>query len=315
MYTVTSNKRLASLVLAILMVASLLSVSAAANTQIFIDGELAVSGTEYDKAVTVTVEGDDVNAVTVNDVKVEFGDDGSFELTPVEALTPAEPVETAEEPENTADQPKASADEAATSDSANAPIESGAALNTVEALYGDVVIAVYNSTNELTSSVAVKFVEKKSVPEDTTDPTDPVDPTDPTDPVDPTDPTDVTTSDDATSDIGTPEVATIDVATHDNATTDVATRDNATPDDATPDDPGKTDPEPPAPVVYAPGDMDNDGVITSGDALMVLRASVGLVKLSAPQEAAADVVKDGTINSSDALKILRVSVDLDSFNK
>lgn len=58
----------------------------------------------------------------------------------------------------------------------------------------------------------------------------------------------------------------------------------------------------------AKGDVNGDSFINSGDALLVLRCSVGLETLTATQKNAADVNSDGSINSSDALKILQYSV-------
>lgn len=56
-----------------------------------------------------------------------------------------------------------------------------------------------------------------------------------------------------------------------------------------------------------PVDIDGDGVITSTDALEVLRMSAGI----APQTNTADIDGDGAATSADALILLRVSVGLD----
>ena len=58
------------------------------------------------------------------------------------------------------------------------------------------------------------------------------------------------------------------------------------------------------------GDMDDDGTLTSGDALTVLRNSVGLQTLDAAKLILADMDGDGTITSADALTVLRKSVGL-----
>ncbi len=58
------------------------------------------------------------------------------------------------------------------------------------------------------------------------------------------------------------------------------------------------------------GDIDNDSVITSSDALSILRMSVGLVKYSSEFIAVADIDGDKEIMSSDALDVLRCSVGL-----
>lgn len=56
------------------------------------------------------------------------------------------------------------------------------------------------------------------------------------------------------------------------------------------------------------GDVDNDGRITSSDALLALQASVGKINLDVGAMTAADVDRDGEITSSDALQILQYSV-------
>ena len=62
------------------------------------------------------------------------------------------------------------------------------------------------------------------------------------------------------------------------------------------------------------GDVNNDGVIDSADAMMVLRSSVGLIAMSQAQKAVADVNGDGSIDAGDAILILRYDAGLiDSF--
>lgn len=63
------------------------------------------------------------------------------------------------------------------------------------------------------------------------------------------------------------------------------------------------------------GNIDGDQVITSSDALMILRASVSLEHLNVSKEVLADVDEDGIITSSDALEVLRVSVGLSTTSK
>ncbi len=60
------------------------------------------------------------------------------------------------------------------------------------------------------------------------------------------------------------------------------------------------------------GDVDDDGSITSADALKVLRISVSLETASANIKTLADIDGDGTITSADALEVLRSSVGLNS---
>ncbi len=58
------------------------------------------------------------------------------------------------------------------------------------------------------------------------------------------------------------------------------------------------------------GDLNNDGAANAGDALLVLRAAVGLIKLSDAQAAVADVNGDGEIDAGDAVLILRYDAGL-----
>lgn len=55
------------------------------------------------------------------------------------------------------------------------------------------------------------------------------------------------------------------------------------------------------------GDVDGDNSVTSSDALLLLRASIGLASLDDVLLPIADVTGDGTADSSDALEILRYS--------
>ena len=59
------------------------------------------------------------------------------------------------------------------------------------------------------------------------------------------------------------------------------------------------------------GDINADGNITTDDARLALRASVGLESLTSDQKLAADVNSDGDITTDDARKILRASVGLE----
>ena len=62
------------------------------------------------------------------------------------------------------------------------------------------------------------------------------------------------------------------------------------------------------------GDVDGDGSIKAADARLVLRASVGLEKLSAEAIAAADADRDGQIKAADARLVLRASVGLEQLH-
>ena len=58
-------------------------------------------------------------------------------------------------------------------------------------------------------------------------------------------------------------------------------------------------------ITILKGDINDDGKVTSADALMVLKAAAGKIKLSDSQIQAADVNSSGTITSADALEILK----------
>ena len=66
-----------------------------------------------------------------------------------------------------------------------------------------------------------------------------------------------------------------------------------------------------------PGDVDGDGKITSADARLALRRSVGLepYKENSAEYAACDVDFDGSVSSADARLILRGSVGLEDMTK
>ena len=58
------------------------------------------------------------------------------------------------------------------------------------------------------------------------------------------------------------------------------------------------------------GDVDGNGKLNYSDALMILRASIGLETLTPEQEVQADFDGDGIINYNDALQVLRASIGL-----
>ena len=63
-------------------------------------------------------------------------------------------------------------------------------------------------------------------------------------------------------------------------------------------------------VVVIPGDADGDGEVAISDALMVLRAALGLTALTPEQAAVADVNGDGEVGMDDALAVLRLALGL-----
>ena len=59
------------------------------------------------------------------------------------------------------------------------------------------------------------------------------------------------------------------------------------------------------------GDANGDGKVDYKDAMLVLRASVGLEKLDEDGKIAGDVDGNGKLDYKDAMKILRASVGLE----
>ena len=56
------------------------------------------------------------------------------------------------------------------------------------------------------------------------------------------------------------------------------------------------------------GDVDRDGYITSNDALMILRESIGMESFDTYQTLVGDINEDGVIDSADALGVLRLAI-------
>ena len=59
---------------------------------------------------------------------------------------------------------------------------------------------------------------------------------------------------------------------------------------------------------YTLGDINNDGKVNTGDAVVVLMYSVGKIQLSEVQLLASDYNRDGKINTGDATSILKALV-------
>ena len=128
----------------------------------------------------------------------------------------------------------------------------------------------------------------------------------------PDDPTpDAPTPDDPTPDVPTPDISTPDEPIPDVPTPGVPTPDDPTPDERTPDEP-----EPAKEISGILGDVNNDGVVDSSDALLILRKSVGLENFDDTQRFLGDVNEDDeNIDSSDALSVLRYSVGIIGIEK
>ncbi|MBR3620980.1 MAG: dockerin type I repeat-containing protein, partial [Clostridia bacterium] len=58
------------------------------------------------------------------------------------------------------------------------------------------------------------------------------------------------------------------------------------------------------------GDLDGNGIVNTNDALMALRAAVGITKLDANQILAGDVTGDRKVTTEDALLILKHAVGI-----
>ena len=58
------------------------------------------------------------------------------------------------------------------------------------------------------------------------------------------------------------------------------------------------------------GDVNGDGLITSSDAVLIIRHGMGLVSLSEELLPLADVNSDGTVNTADAVTVMRMSMGL-----
>ena len=144
----SSYKRLMSLVLSMLMIVAMLSVSAAAlNQYIYVNGELAVDGTEYNEDVKVEIKGiDDMTGVvvTVNKAAVVLNN-GEFDITVENG------VEVGTETPDTAD----------TAEPSKAPVASGAAAND-----GKYTIVVTQNGNDVSSvTIVVKAKDAVETPE------------------------------------------------------------------------------------------------------------------------------------------------------
>ena len=280
----TSTKRIVSLVLAIVMVAAMLTVSAVAdNTKIYVNGELIQNG-ETVSADKVTVKIDPVatdDVVTVNGEEVKLDENGEFVIY---AATP-DAAETTDTP-----------DAAETTDTPDAPVVA----------QGTVVITVKSADG---SVVSVTFTLEPAA-EETADTADSADEADTKDTADETE-TDDTADEPVDTDDTADEPATDDTA--DEPATDDTADEPATDDEpATGDEPIDTDDtaDQPETKKVLNGDVDNDGVITSNDALLILMYSVGSYDFDKVQLQQADVTGTG-VYSDDALAVLRASVGIE----
>lgn len=61
-----------------------------------------------------------------------------------------------------------------------------------------------------------------------------------------------------------------------------------------------------------PGDVDFDGTVTPGDALVILRHALDIMPMNEASLAVADINNDGAVTPADALTVLRISLGIDS---
>ncbi len=59
---------------------------------------------------------------------------------------------------------------------------------------------------------------------------------------------------------------------------------------------------------YIAGDANGDGIVNTGDAVLILRSVIGGETLDETQKLAADMNGDGVINTGDAVAILQAVV-------
>ena len=302
----TSTKRIVSLVLAIAVFAAMFALGAYAdNNKIYVNGKLVQNGevvTAENGSVIVKIDPvatDDV--VTVNGKVVKLDENGEFVLY---TATP-DAAETADAPVATDDTP----------DTPDTPDEPVVAL-------GDVTIVV---TDKDGNKVSVSFTLEDA--EETTDTADVVDTDDEVETVDTPDDVETTDTPDEPKDTedtpdepkdteDTPDVPPVD-------TDDTPDEPEDTED--TPDEPKDTEDTPDVPPVdtddtpdepktekYLNGDVDFDGLLTSNDAVLILRFSVGVENFSDVQKVVGDVNGDKANYSDDALAVLRASVGLET---
>ena len=123
-----------------------------------------------------------------------------------------------------------------------------------------------------------------------------------------TEDTDTSGGDTDTSDTDTSDTDTSDTDTSDTDTSDTDTSDTDTSDT-------DSDPDKPKTKKALCGDVNEDGVVDSADALLILRASADLDMSAEKYNAAlADVNGDGVVDSGDAVAVLRYSVSLSDDN-
>ena len=66
----------------------------------------------------------------------------------------------------------------------------------------------------------------------------------------------------------------------------------------------------PAPVLLK-GDLDRNGRVNVGDAIMALRAAIGALVIDPEQTSAGDLDGDGAVRISDVIRILRIAIGLE----
>ena len=143
---------------------------------------------------------------------------------------------------------------------------------------------------------------------DTDKPIDPGAATDTDKPIDPGAATDTDKTIDPGTATDTDKPIDPGAATDTDKTTDpgAATDTDKTTDPGTATDTDKTTDTDPQELLM--GDVDRDGYITSNDALMILRESIGMESFDTYQTLVGDINEDGVIDSADALGVLRLAI-------
>lgn len=72
----------------------------------------------------------------------------------------------------------------------------------------------------------------------------------------------------------------------------------------------KNEPQPPEPPTYIPGDVNGNGTVEVGDAILAMRAAMNLIELDETQQLAGDVNENGAVEVGDAVSILRFAMGL-----
>ena len=68
--------------------------------------------------------------------------------------------------------------------------------------------------------------------------------------------------------------------------------------------------EPVVPPAYTLGDVNGNGTVEVGDAILALRAAMNITELDETQQLAADINENGSVEVTDTISILRFAMGL-----